>query len=83
MIELEMRDVTLGYGHHPVMERVSFRVSPGEFVGLIGPNGSGKSTLLLALLGLVPAVRGEVRINGSPVTPSRPPIGTGVVLSWP
>ena len=42
MIELEMQKVTLGYNHHPVMEDISFKASPGELVGLIGPNGCGK-----------------------------------------
>ncbi len=36
----------------------------GEFFGLIGPNGGGKSTLLKAVLGLLPAQKGSIRIYG-------------------
>ena len=38
-------------------------VAPGEIVGLIGPNGAGKSTTLHAIMGLVPARAGEIRLG--------------------
>ncbi|GIU84958.1 MAG: ABC transporter [Acidimicrobiales bacterium] len=62
---------------------LSLELGPGDCVALVGPNGSGKSTLLLGILGLLPAVAGSVRINGSEVTHRRPPQGVGVVLAWP
>ncbi|MBV8427526.1 MAG: ATP-binding cassette domain-containing protein, partial [Hyphomicrobiales bacterium] len=37
-------------------------IEEGEFVGLLGPNGAGKTTLLRALLGLVPATTGRIRV---------------------
>jgi iron complex transport system ATP-binding protein len=64
MIELEMRQVSLDYGHHPVMEDVTFKVSPGEMVGLIGPNGSGKSTIIKALSHLIQPKSGKVLVAG-------------------
>ncbi|MGH3851714.1 MAG: metal ABC transporter ATP-binding protein, partial [Pseudonocardiaceae bacterium] len=57
--------VSFSYGHHDVLDCVSFEVQAGEFVALAGPNGSGKSTLLRILLGLAPAASGSVRILGS------------------
>jgi iron complex transport system ATP-binding protein len=64
MIELEMRNVTLGYDHHPVMEDITFKASPGEMVGLIGPNGSGKSTIIKALSHLIRPKSGKILVGG-------------------
>ena len=43
---------------------VSFRVSPGESVGLVGSNGVGKSTLLRVLAGILPPNEGEASVGG-------------------
>jgi iron complex transport system ATP-binding protein len=64
MIELEMQKVTLAYDHHPVMEDISLKVSPGEMVGLIGPNGSGKSTIIKALSHIIRPKSGRITIGG-------------------
>jgi iron complex transport system ATP-binding protein len=63
MIELEMRNVALGYDHHPVLKDISFKALPGQFVGLIGPNGSGKSTIIKALSHVVEPTAGEVLVD--------------------
>jgi zinc/manganese transport system ATP-binding protein len=47
-----------------VLRDVSFRVEPGEFIGVLGPNGSGKTTLMRAILGLLPPKQGELRVFG-------------------
>ena len=39
---------------------VTVTVKPGKLTGIVGPNGAGKSTLMKAMLGLIPAVQGEV-----------------------
>lgn len=57
--------MSFAYDRDPVLERVSFRIEPGEFVALVGPNGSGKSTLLKILLGLLRPDSGEVRLFGT------------------
>lgn len=49
----------------PTLSNVSFNLPPGEVLGLIGKSGSGKSTLAKTLLGLIPAVSGEVRLGGA------------------
>jgi zinc transport system ATP-binding protein len=66
---LEASQVGFAYGREPVLEDVSLRISPGEFVALVGPNGSGKSTLVKLLLGALDPGAGEVRVFGLP--PSR------------
>ena len=48
-----------------VLHNVSFTVRAGDAVGVIGSTGSGKSTLARVLLGIWPALRGEVTIGGA------------------
>ncbi|MFF8944673.1 MULTISPECIES: ABC transporter ATP-binding protein [unclassified Streptomyces] len=51
----------------PALSGVSLGVRQGEILAVSGPNGSGKTTLLHCLSGLVPAQRGEVWFNSTPV----------------
>lgn len=64
MPQLEIVDLKANYGAHTVLERINLNVDKGEIVSLIGPSGSGKSTLLRVLMGLLPPIAGEVRIDG-------------------
>jgi peptide/nickel transport system ATP-binding protein len=45
------------------VDGVNLALQPGEVVGLVGESGSGKSTLGRALLGLVPATEGSIRLR--------------------
>ncbi len=49
---------------HPLLDRVSFSVAGGEFVGILGPSGCGKSTLIKAIAGLSNPAGGEILFNG-------------------
>jgi branched-chain amino acid transport system ATP-binding protein len=60
---LVLRDLEVAYGGVPAVRGLSLSVAPGEIVGLIGPNGAGKSTTLHAVMGLVPARAGEIRLG--------------------
>ncbi|MDH5447028.1 MAG: ATP-binding cassette domain-containing protein [Gammaproteobacteria bacterium] len=42
---LSLNDVSLAYGHHPLLKQVNFQIEKGERVCLVGRNGTGKSTL--------------------------------------
>ena len=47
-----------------VLDEVTFRAAPGEFIALVGPSGSGKSTLLRVLLGFEQPETGSVEYDG-------------------
>jgi branched-chain amino acid transport system ATP-binding protein len=64
---LQIRDLEIAYGGVPAVRGLSFDVEPGEIVGLIGPNGAGKSTTLHAIMGVVPARAGEIRLGDVPL----------------
>lgn len=63
---LEARGLSAGYGSTTVVRDLSLAVHPGEVVALLGPNGAGKSTTMLTLAGELPALGGEVLLNGKP-----------------
>jgi ABC-type polysaccharide/polyol phosphate transport system ATPase subunit len=53
-----------GFEHVTALDAVSFRVAPGEFVGVLGRNGSGKSTLLRLIAGIYPPSQGALLTGG-------------------
>jgi iron complex transport system ATP-binding protein len=65
---LEGIGLDLGYRGRPVVEGLDVRVEPGTVTALVGPNGSGKSTLLMALARVLDVSRGEVRLDGEPIS---------------
>jgi zinc transport system ATP-binding protein len=66
--QLQLRDVAVELGGRPVLRGIDLEVADGEVVAVLGANGSGKSTLVRTALGLVPTVRGEVRLFGDPLS---------------
>ena len=65
---------------------VSTTIRRGEFVSIVGPSGCGKSTLLRIIAAILRPSRGEVRIEGTPVTRPSRQIGMvfqdSVLLPW-
>ncbi|MER0423103.1 ATP-binding cassette domain-containing protein [Streptomyces microflavus] len=68
----ELRAVTFAYGPaaHPVLDRLSLTVAPGEHLAVVGPSGSGKSTLAAVIAGVERPTAGAVRWHGRPVRPA-------------
>jgi ATP-binding cassette subfamily F protein uup len=60
MTILTLRDVSLAYGHLPLLDRVNFQISTGERVCLVGRNGTGKSTFFRVLSGAAQPDDGEI-----------------------
>ncbi len=68
---LEASAIEAGYGRVQVLWGAGLTVGPSESVVLLGANGAGKTTLLKVLLGLLPAWRGRVTVDGTEVTALR------------
>lgn len=64
---IEAEGLTKDYGLHRAVDGISFRIEPGEIVGLLGPNGSGKTTTMRMLTGFFSPTAGHVSIAGCSV----------------
>jgi len=64
---LRVKHVSWRVASVPILDRVSFDVLPGEFVGIMGRNGAGKSTLLDIIAGLREPAEGAVVIGDRPL----------------
>jgi ATP-binding cassette subfamily F protein uup len=60
MALIKFNDVSLAYGHVPLLDHVDFQIDPNERVCLVGRNGTGKSTLMQIIRGNVLPDDGEV-----------------------
>ena len=59
------RDVTVTYRNgHTALRDAGFEIPTGTITGLVGVNGAGKSTLFKAIMGFIPAARGEIEVMG-------------------
>ncbi len=61
---VEVHGLRKAFGSVQAVDDVSFSVRPGEILGFLGPNGAGKTTTIRAILGVVAADAGLVRIHG-------------------
>lgn len=63
---IEFDDVSFTYpdGDKPTLKNISFKVKPGEMVGIVGATGSGKSTLAQLIPRLYDPTKGTIKIGG-------------------
>lgn len=68
--EIEFRDVSFDYGaaERPTLDRIAFKVAPGEMVALAGPSGSGKTTLVNLLPRFFDPTGGAILLDGVPIS---------------
>jgi len=69
---LELKNLSKHFGGLKAVDKVSFLIEPGEFVGLIGPNGSGKSTLFNVVAGSLAPTAGQVLLDGRDISGTSP-----------
>ena len=65
---LDVREATKAFGGILALNRVSFKVYPGEILGVIGPNGSGKTTLVNCITGFIRMTSGRIFFKGKDIT---------------
>ena len=61
---IQVEGLTKLYDEFVAVDQLSFRVQPGEIMGLVGPNGAGKTTTMRCLSGIIPPTRGAIHICG-------------------
>jgi branched-chain amino acid transport system ATP-binding protein len=64
---LDVKNIQTYYGNIQALKGVSLSIDEGEIITLIGANGAGKTTTLMTISGIVPARKGEIRFNGTPI----------------
>ena len=69
---LEVRNIAAAYGDVQALWDVSFSVEEGKVATLLGSNGAGKTTTLRVVSGLMPALEGEVLLNGERISSLSP-----------
>lgn len=73
---LETRDLTIRFGGHVAVDRVSCAFAPGTLTAIVGPNGAGKTTYFNLISGQLRASAGRVLLDGEDITALPAPLRT-------
>lgn len=66
LLRVEEVSLTTALGLNYLLEEISFRVNPGEFVAIVGPSGAGKTSLLRLINRLNSPASGEIYLENQP-----------------
>jgi lipopolysaccharide export system ATP-binding protein len=69
--EIRTEGLVKTFGSRTVVAGVDLHFNGGEIVGLLGPNGAGKTTTFYMIVGLIPATKGRVQLDGRDITGER------------
>ncbi len=70
---LETRELTVRFGGHVAVDRVSCAFQPGTLTAIVGPNGAGKTTYFNLISGQLRATAGSVHLGGHDITAESAP----------
>ena len=74
MVSIEFNNITFSYKgspEEPIFADFNLRIVAGEWVAVVGPSGAGKTTVIKLMKGLLQPQRGEIKVNGSVLTPGK------------
>ena len=64
---IEFKNVAFAYKKTNVLKNISFKVEPGETIGILGPTGCGKTSMVQLIPRLYDVTEGEVLVDGTDV----------------
>src|ERR1043165_1136295 len=73
---LETRELTIRFGGHVAVDRVTCAFTPGTLTAIVGPNGAGKTTYFNLISGQLRASTGSVHLDGTEITGETVPART-------
>ncbi len=86
---VDFQNVWLAYNeallaqNHFAVEDINLQVRQGEFIAIVGPSGCGKSTFMKLTTGLKKPSKGQIMVDGQPVTGPLKISGMRGPLHWP
>ena len=66
-MKIELEKVSVGYEKTAILKDINLTFESGQFYCILGANGIGKTTLFKSILGFIPVLSGEIRIDGKPI----------------
>ncbi|MEM0146842.1 MAG: ATP-binding cassette domain-containing protein [Candidatus Micrarchaeaceae archaeon] len=65
---IKLENITKKFDNFTAVNDITLKIEKGEIFGLLGPNGAGKSTTINMILGLLPATKGRIFVEGKDIS---------------